>query len=65
MRLPSYSYDKDDLVRHLSVTDEGDEEVIEADEYLQPAPPLPLSADNNNHKVSSRAREVLKSQSVR
>ena len=51
MRLPSYSYDKDDLARHLSVAGDGDEEVIEADDYLQPAPPVPLTADNNNHKV--------------
>ncbi|KAL4217428.1 Receptor tyrosine-protein kinase erbB-2 [Mactra antiquata] len=52
MRLPSYSYDKDDLARHLSVAAEGPEEVIEADEYLQPAPPIPLeSLDNNNVKT--------------
>ncbi|XP_045177592.2 epidermal growth factor receptor-like isoform X3 [Mercenaria mercenaria] len=51
MRLPSYSYDKDDLARHLSVAAEGPEEVIEADEYLQPAPPVPLQIENNNFKV--------------
>ncbi|KAL3854543.1 hypothetical protein ACJMK2_013807, partial [Sinanodonta woodiana] len=36
MRLPSYSYDKNDLARHLSVAQDGPEEVIEADDYLQP-----------------------------
>ncbi|XP_060585170.1 epidermal growth factor receptor-like isoform X2 [Ruditapes philippinarum] len=51
MRLPSYSYDKDDLARHLSVAAEGPEEVIEADEYLQPAPPVPMPVENNNFKV--------------
>nr|AXK69510.1 epidermal growth factor receptor 1b [Sinonovacula constricta] len=51
MRLPSYSYDKDDLVRQLSMNVDGPEEVIEADDYLQPAPPTPLHADNNNVKV--------------
>ena len=47
MRLPSYSYDKDDLARHLSVAAEGPEEVIEADEYLQPQPTTPQSADSS------------------
>ena len=51
MRLPSYSYDKDDLARHLSVAAEGPEEVIEADEYLQPQPTTPQSADSSQ-KVS-------------
>ncbi|XP_052229388.1 epidermal growth factor receptor-like isoform X1 [Dreissena polymorpha] len=50
MRLPSISYDKDELARHLSVAGDGDEIVIEADEYLQPAPPPPLEAENNNFK---------------
>ena len=47
MRLPSYSYDKDDLARHLSVAAEGPEEVVEADEYLQPQPSTPHAADNS------------------
>lgn len=47
MRLPSYSYDKDDLARHLSVAQEGPEEVVEADEYLQPQPTTPQSADSS------------------
>ena len=56
MRLPSYSYDKDDLARHLSIAaEDGPETVIEADDYLQPqqhAPPVPDdAADNNNFKV--------------
>ncbi|XP_052813667.1 epidermal growth factor receptor-like isoform X2 [Mya arenaria] len=51
MRLPSYSYDKDDLARHLSVGDAGTEEVVEAEEYLQPAPPPPLELENNNFKM--------------
>lgn len=57
MRLPSYSYEPEDLVRHLSVAaEDGPETVIEADDYLQPqqhAPPIPLddSRDNNNLKV--------------
>ena len=46
MRLPSYSYDKDDLARHLSVAAEGPEEVVEADEYLQPQPSSPHGAEN-------------------
>ena len=36
MRLPSHSYDKNDLVRSLSLPADGPEEVIEADDYLQP-----------------------------
>lgn len=36
MRLPSHSYDKNDLARSLSVAADGPEEVIEADDYLQP-----------------------------
>ncbi|KAJ8321548.1 hypothetical protein KUTeg_000899, partial [Tegillarca granosa] len=36
MRLPSHSYDKHDLARSLSVANEGNEEVVEADDYLQP-----------------------------
>ncbi|XP_048773673.2 epidermal growth factor receptor-like isoform X3 [Ostrea edulis] len=38
MRLPSHSYDKNDLARSLSVAVDGPEEVIEADDYLQPTP---------------------------
>lgn len=36
MRLPSHSYDKNDLARSLSVAGDGPEEVIEAEDYLQP-----------------------------
>ncbi|XP_069107920.1 epidermal growth factor receptor-like isoform X3 [Argopecten irradians] len=36
MRLPSHSYDKNDLARSLSVAGDGPEEVVEADDYLQP-----------------------------
>ena len=36
MRLPSHSYDKNDQARSLSVAADGPEEVIEADDYLQP-----------------------------
>lgn len=38
MRLPSHSYDKNDLARSLSVAVDGPEEVIEAEDYLQPTP---------------------------
>ena len=38
MRLPSHSYDKNDLARSLSVAAECPEEVMEAEEYLQPTP---------------------------
>ena len=51
MRLPSHSYDKNDLARSLSVAGDGPEEVIEAEDYLQPqshdqeaAPISPVSA---------------------
>nr|KAG5713347.1 hypothetical protein BaRGS_024895 [Batillaria attramentaria] len=52
MRLPSHSYDKIDLLRTVSVADNGPEEIIEADDYLQPQEP-PLSPrhvvfENNN-----------------
>lgn len=53
MRLPSYTYDKDDLARHLSVAAEGPEEVIEADEYLQPNPSTPQSADSSKVPLMS------------
>ncbi|XP_021342563.1 epidermal growth factor receptor-like isoform X1 [Mizuhopecten yessoensis] len=36
MRLPSHSYDKNDLARSLSVAGDCPEEVVEADDYLQP-----------------------------
>lgn len=36
LRLPSHSYDTKDLVRNMSVNADGPEEIIEADEYLQP-----------------------------
>lgn len=36
MRLPSHSYVKNDLARSLSVAVDGPEEVIEAEDYLQP-----------------------------
>uniref|UniRef100_K1Q7I8 Receptor tyrosine-protein kinase erbB-4 n=1 Tax=Magallana gigas TaxID=29159 RepID=K1Q7I8_MAGGI len=38
MRLPSHSYNKNDLARSLSVAVDGPEEVIEAEDYLQPTP---------------------------
>ncbi|KAK3082662.1 hypothetical protein FSP39_001823 [Pinctada imbricata] len=38
MRLPSHSYDKNDLARSLSVAADSPEEVMEAEEYLQPTP---------------------------
>jgi hypothetical protein len=51
LRLPSHSYDKNDLARSLSVAGDGPEEVIEAEDYLQPqshdqgaAPVSPVSA---------------------
>ena len=37
MRLPSSSYDKNELARSLSVAGECPGNVIEADDYLQPA----------------------------
>lgn len=49
MRLPSHSYDKNDLARSLSVAADGPEELMEADDYLQPqsheaeAPVSPVS----------------------
>ncbi|KAL5006104.1 hypothetical protein ScPMuIL_017262 [Solemya velum] len=46
MRLPSHSIDKGDLIRSLSVAADGPEEVIEAEEYLQPQ--TRQTADNNN-----------------
>jgi len=36
MRLPSHTYDTLDLVRNMSITADGPEEVITAEEYLQP-----------------------------
>ena len=36
LRLPSQTYDTKDLVRNMSVNADGPEEIIEADEYLQP-----------------------------
>lgn len=39
LRLPSHTYDTKDLIRNMSVGAdgaEGPEEIIEADEYLQP-----------------------------
>ena len=38
MRLPSTTYDTNDLIRSLSIAD-GPEEVIDAEEYLHPQPP--------------------------
>ncbi|XP_046377160.1 epidermal growth factor receptor-like isoform X2 [Haliotis rufescens] len=39
LRLPSHSYDKHDLARSMSVAVDGPEEVMEADDYLQPQQP--------------------------
>jgi hypothetical protein len=36
MRLPSHTYDTIDLVRNMSIPADGPEEVITAEEYLQP-----------------------------
>jgi hypothetical protein len=36
MRLPSHTYDTLDLVRNMSISADGPEEVITAEEYLQP-----------------------------
>lgn len=54
LRLPSHSYDKNDLLRSVSMAGDGPEEIIEADDYLQPQQhEVPLSPrqvlfDNNN-----------------
>ncbi|KAK3601290.1 hypothetical protein CHS0354_011886 [Potamilus streckersoni] len=55
MRLPSYSYDKNDLARHLSVAQDGPEEVIEADDYLQPR-----SSQHIQNHVADGATPVIK-----
>ena len=66
MRLPSHSYDKNELVRSVSVAADGPEEIIEADDYLQPQEP-PLSPrqvvfeNNNSPSVSSFSRPRLPS----
>ena len=36
MRLPSHTYDTMDLVRNMSIPADGPEEVMTAEEYLQP-----------------------------
>ena len=56
MRLPSHSYDKNDLARSLSVAVDGPEEVIEADDYLQPTPRA--SVEIPTTPVSSKVRIV-------
>ncbi|KAL8617989.1 hypothetical protein ACOMHN_040213 [Nucella lapillus] len=53
MRLPSHSYDKSELVRSVSVAADGPEELVEADDYLQPhlpqlSPPRQVVFENNN-----------------
>ncbi|PVD38150.1 hypothetical protein C0Q70_00761 [Pomacea canaliculata] len=39
MRLPSHTFDKSDLMRSVSMTADGPEEIIEAEDYLQPQEP--------------------------
>lgn len=56
MRLPSHSYDKNDLARSLSVAVDGPEEVIEADDYLQPTPRA--SVEIPTTPVSSKVRSI-------
>lgn len=36
MRLPSHNYDTRDLIRSISGGTEGPEEIVEAEDYLQP-----------------------------
>ena len=36
MRLPSHQYNTHDLIRSMSVSHDGPEEVMDAEDYLQP-----------------------------
>jgi hypothetical protein len=62
MRLPSHSYDKNDLIRSVSVVADGPEEIVEADDYLQPAEP-PHSPrvifENNNSPTVRFLKRIL------
>lgn len=52
MRLPSHTFDKSDLMRSVSMTADGPEEIIEAEDYLQPQEPQhsphQIIFENNN-----------------
>ena len=56
MRLPSQTIGKEELLRSMSVAEEGPEEMMDAEDYLQPtssaAPPPPAANGSVVGKVS-------------
>ena len=59
LRLPSHTYDTKDLVRNMSVAADGPEEIIEADEYLQPQLIVGVPLDpRNRHQVNGKLDKV-------
>ena len=64
LRLPSHSYDSKDLVRNMSIAGDGPEEIIDAEEYLQPQQtavsqlPVPHHARHHHQHANGKLEKV-------
>ena len=68
LRLPSHSYDSKDLVRNMSIAGDGPEEIIDAEEYLQPQLthqltscqlPIPTHHPRHHHHTNGKLEKVM------
>ena len=58
MRLPSHTYDPKDLIRSMSVAGDGPEDVIGADDYLQPRSSTVITPESPGARPNGRLQNV-------